>query len=358
MQITTTKADLARELHLLQSVTDRKKLAILENVLLTMAGDGLTLVATDLEVAIRCRLADASGTPGSTTIPGTKLYEIVRALPEGEVVIEADDKKATVRGGSFRSQMPTMATVDFPIMPPVDALPETISAAALKSLVGRVKFAVTQQDTRYYLNGALLIGTIGMVATDGHRLALAQVGEVDGQPSVIVPAKTLAELAKLLDKEDSDVEVRRSDRHISFTFKNGTRELISQLVDGKFPAWDRVIPKGNDKRATIERTPFQRAVARVALVTKQSIRMEFAAGKCMLSASSPEYGEAREEIAIDYSSPDIAINLNPRYVEDFLSVVESDLIYFEAKTPESQVTMSPVGETDKAYTYVLMPMRL
>lgn len=358
MKLSVKKADLARELQHLQAVAGRKGMAILDHALLTMSGTTLTMVATDLDVTLKAT-CEAVGDAGQTTVGAKKLYEIVRELPDGQVEIDAQETAVAIAAGAFKSKMPTLPVADFPAVPDVqDTNAETMPTADLKAMVERTRFAITASDTRYYLNGALLIGTVAMVATDGHRLALAQRADVDGQPSQIIPGKTLGELARLLERDDAaqEVEIRRGPQHLQFVC--GNRVLTSQLIDAQFPAWDRVIPKGNDKRVTFDRVELQRALVRVGLVAKNSVKLALSVGECVVTAASPEYGDAAERLAVQYSAEDMELNVNPHYVRDFLGVIETEQVTADLKTPEAQVLFTPVGETDKSYTYVVMPMRV
>jgi DNA polymerase-3 subunit beta len=365
MKIAVNKSDLVKELGLIQAATGNRTIAILSNVLMQMSGSKLRLTATDLDITIQTEV-EAAGSPGETTLPASKIYEIARELPEGSVEIEADAETAALRAGSFKSKMQTMKVSDYPGIPTVNGDGIEVSASDLRTLVDRTKFAVTSEDTRYYLNGAQLVGASAMIATDGHRLAVSKVASMEDQSKAIVPTKALAELSRLLDKYEGTVTIHRGDNFMAFKFEKG-RTLISRLIDGNFPAWERVIPANNDKRASFLRATLRHAVARVALVAGRArpIRLELRPGHCVVSATSPEFGDAREEMDVEYAAPDLTLAINPRYLLDFLDAVDSEMVYLEAKDSESQLILRPIParHEDAArqlheYIYVLMPMRV
>jgi DNA polymerase-3 subunit beta len=233
-------------------------------------------------------------------------------------------------------------------------------------MIARTQFAITGEDTRYFLNGALLVlrqNAMSLVATDGHRLALVTVDRQGGGPEeelkVILPKKTLMELAKLLGEGDGDIQYERGENHLFFTV--GNRVLVSRMIDGQFPAYERVIPKGNDKQIDFERERLTSAVKRVALLSNERSRaVKFEIGKAQVdvTSSSSEFGEAREVIAVDYPGPALTISFNAQYVLDFLNVVDTDVVSLSLKDEVSQAVMKPVGSTACDYTYVIMPMRI
>ena len=368
MELVARKADLVRELQFFQQIVERKNtIPILANVLLEGMGDALTLLATDLEVALRSRCEAAISKSGSVTLPAKKFYEVVRALPDGDVNIETDKSGTTVKvsGGQFHSKMPALPREDFPNLPEGGAgAKATIKGKSLAQMVAKTQFAITGEDTRYYLNGAQFVlqpDKMTLVATDGHRLALVivdHVGSKDDDIKAILPRKTLAELGRLLGDSDLDVKYERGENHLFFEI--GSRLLISRMIDGQFPAYEKVIPKGNDKRVEFERDRLTQAVRRVAILSNErsrAVKMIVDKGKVEITSSSPEFGEAREPIAIDYSGPSLTIGFNAQYVLDFLAVVETDVVALEFKDDVSQAVMKPVGADGYEYTYVIMPMR-
>ncbi len=369
MELVVRKNELLRELQLFQGIVERKNtIPILANVLIEAQGDEVRMLATDLEVALRSKCAASVTKPGSLTLPAKKLYEIVKALPDTEVRIEEDKNGVKVAADRFDSRMQTLPREDFPTLPESGSSPRaTLSRDALKQMVGKTQFAITGEDTRYFLNGALFVlkpDGMSLVATDGHRLALVSVPRVDDgtvteEVKVILPKKTLLELGRLLSESDGDIQYERGENHLFFDV--GGRVLISRMIDGQFPAYERVIPKGNDKTIEFERDRLTRAVKRVALLSNErsrAVKFEIDNGKVEVTSSSSEFGEAREQLAVDYTGPAMAISFNAQYVLDFLSVVDTDIVSLSLKDEVSQAVVKPVGADGYDYTYVIMPMRI
>jgi DNA polymerase-3 subunit beta len=324
------------------------------------------MLATDLEVALRstCHASVAKG--GSLTLPAKKLYEIIKALPETDVRIEEDKKGVKVAADRFDSRMQTLPREDFPTLPDASGKTRaTLPRNALKQMVEKTQFAITGEDTRYFLNGAKFVlrpDTLTLVATDGHRLALVEVAHkvgINEEIGVILPKKTLLELGKLLAEDDGDVLFEAGENHLFFDV--GGRILISRMIDGQFPAYERVIPKNNDKDIDFEKERLTSAVKRVALLSNErsrAVKFEIGKGKVEVTSSSSEFGEASEEIAVDYSGAPLAISFNAQYVLDFLSAVETDSVQLSLKDEVSQAVMRPIGAQGYSYTYVIMPMRI
>ncbi len=369
MELVARKVDLVRELQFFQQIVERKNtIPILANVLLEGSGNEVTLLATDLEVALRSRCEAAVNKPGSVTLPAKKLYEVVRALPEGDVNIETDKggNSVKVSGGQFSSKMPTLPREDFPSLPEAGGgVKATIDGKSLAQMVSKTQFAITGEDTRFYLNGAQFVlrpDDMTFVATDGHRLALMNVkhnGTKGDDIKAILPRKTLAELGRLLAEGNNNVNYERGENHLFFEI--GPRLLISRMIDGQFPAYERVVPKGNDKHVEFERDRLTQAVRRVSILSNErsrAVKMMLDKGKVEVTSSSPEFGEAREPIPVDYSGPALTICFNAQYVLDFLGVVETDVVALELKDEVSQAVMKPVGADGYDYTYVIMPMRV
>jgi DNA polymerase-3 subunit beta len=368
MELVVRKSDLLRELQLFQGIVERKNtIPILANVLLEAKSDEVGFLATDLEVGLRSRCPASVAKVGALTLPAKKLYEIVKALPETDVRIEQDSTTVTVAADRFDSKMQTLPREDFPTVPDVTgAVGATLPARALRDMVARTQFAITSEDTRYFLNGAQLVLTsdsMTLVATDGHRLALVTVPreapKAEGETKVILPKKTLLELSKLLGDDDGAIEYEHSENHLFF--KVGDRLLISRKIDGQFPAYERVIPKGNDKRVEFERDRITNAIKRVALLSNErsrAVKFQIEKSKVDVTSSSPEFGEAHELLMVDYQGPPLQICFNAQYVLDFLNAVETDSIALELKDEVSQAVMKPIGAEGYEYTYVIMPMRI
>jgi len=366
MELVVRKNELLRELQLFQGIVERKNtIPILANVLIEAKGDEVRMLATDLEVALRSRCHASVAKGGSLTLPAKKLYEILKALPETDVRIEEDKKGVKVAADRFDSRMQTLPREDFPTLPDASGKTRaTLPRNALKQMVEKTQFAITGEDTRYFLNGAKFVlrpDTLTLVATDGHRLALVDVAHKIGinEEIGVIPKKTLLELGKLLAEGDGDVLFEAGENHLFFEV--GGRMLISRMIDGQFPAYERVIPKNNDKDIDFERERLTSAVKRVALLSNErsrAVKFEISKGKVEVTSSSSEFGEASEEIAVDYSDAPLAISFNAQYVLDFLSAVETDSVQLSLKDEVSQAVMRPIGAQGYSYTYVIMPMRI
>ena len=287
MQLVVRKNDLLRELQLFQGIVERKNtIPILANVLIEANDGEMRMLATDLEVALRSRCPATVEKSGSLTLPAKKLYEILRALPETDVRIEEDKNGVKVAADRFNSRIQTLPREDFPTLPDGSGKARaTLPRAALKEMVAKTQFAITGEDTRFFLNGAKFVlkaDSLAMVATDGHRLALVEVSHnvgVTEEIGVILPKKTILELGKLLAEGEGDVLFERDENHLFFEV--GGRVLISRMIDGQFPAYERVIPKENDKTIEFERERLTNAVKRVALLSNErsrSVKVEVTTG--------------------------------------------------------------------------------
>jgi DNA polymerase III subunit beta len=367
MELVVRKNDLLRELQLFQGIVERKNtIPILANVLVEAKDDRVRMLATDLEVALRSTCAASVAKPGSLTLPAKKLYEIVKALPDTDVRIEEDRAGVKVAADRFESRMQTLPKEDFPALPESSgASPVSLPRTALREMVSKTHFAITGEDTRYFLNGAKFVlkpDSLTLVATDGHRLALVEAKHdlgVSAESGVILPRKTLLELGKLLSDGDGDVAFERGENHLFFEV--GGRVLISRMIDGQFPAYERVIPKGNDKVIEFDRDRLTSAVKRVALLSNErsrAVKFEITKGKVEVTSSSSEFGEAREVLPVEYGENAMTISFNAQYVLDFLNVVETDVVSLSLKDDVSQAVMKPVGADAYDYTYVIMPMRI
>ena len=372
MELVVRKSDLLRELQLFQGIVERKNtIPILANVLIEADGDQVKLLATDLEVGLRSKCSASVAKGGSLTLPAKKLYEIIKALPETDVRIEQNKNGVKVAADRFDSRMQTLPREDFPSLPDATGtFSATLPRDLLKQMVSKTQFAITGEDTRYFLNGALFIqrsDSMSLVATDGHRLALITVsrekgktkGKGEDEERVILPRKTLLELGRLLAEGEEEIRYERGENHLFFDI--GGRLLISRMIDGQFPAFERVIPKSNDKRVEFDRDRLTSAVKRVALLSNErsrAVKFGIDKGRVEIASSSPEFGEAKEVIIVDYDGAPVTICFNAQYVLDFLGVVETDSIGLEFKDEMSQAVMKPIGAENYEYTYVIMPMRV
>jgi DNA polymerase-3 subunit beta len=369
MELVVRKNDLLRELQLFQGIVERKNtIPILANVLMEAKGDQVSFLATDLEVGLRSKCTAAVAKGGSLTLPAKKFYEIVKSLPETDIRIAEDKGGVKVAADRFDSRMQTLPREDFPTLPEAGATPTaTLPRALLREMVAKTQFAITGEDTRYFLNGALFVlrpDSMSLVATDGHRLALVTTArENKGSPKdevrAILPKKTLAELGRLLSDGDEDIRYERGENHLFFDV--GGRLLISRMIDGQFPAYERVIPKGNDKHIEFERDRLTNAVKRVALLSNErsrAVKFQIDKGKVDVTSSSPDLGEAKETLPVEYDGAPLQICFNAQYVLDFLAAVTSDVVSLDLKDEVSQAVMKPVGADGYDYTYVIMPMRV
>ena len=368
MEFVVRKNDLLKELALLQGIVERKNtIPILANVLLDASKEGVALLATDLDVGLRSRCDATVSKPGTLTLPAKKLFEIVNALPETEIRIaeEKTGKGVVIQADRFESRMQTLPASEFPTPPQASTATEaTLPGAAIKRMISHTRFAITSEDTRYFLNGAQLVlrsDSMTMVATDGHRLAYISVKESPGKGAnaeVLLPRKTLNEIARLIDGGGS-VEFAQGENHLFF--RAGDRLLISRKIDANFPAYERVIPKTNDKRIEFDRDRLAAAVRRVRLLSNErSKAVKFVVGKDQveITSSTPEVGEAHEVIPVEYSGAAVQICFNADYVDNFLSVVETENILLEFKDEMSQAVVKPIGAEGYEYIYVIMPMRI
>jgi DNA polymerase-3 subunit beta len=368
MELVVRKSDLLKELALLQGIVERKNtIPILANVLIDADADRVSLLATDLDVGLRTRCAATVVKRGTLTLPAKKLFEIVSALPETEIRIEQDKggKSVTIAADRFQSRMQTLPASEFPTPPDDSGLSfVSLPGAELKRMISYTKFAITSEDTRYFLNGAQLVletDAMSMVATDGHRLAFVRVAAAPGvgtKTDVLLPRKTLNEVTRLIEDGDA-IEFAQGENHLFF--RAGDRLLISRKIDANFPAYERVIPKANDKRIDFDRTRLGAAVKRVRLLSNErskAVKFVVGADQVEITSSTPEIGEAHEVLPVDYNAASMQICFNADYVDNFLGVVETEQVQLEFKDEMSQAVMKPVGADGYEYTYVIMPMRV
>jgi len=370
MELVVRKNDLLRELQLFQGIVERKNtIPILANVLMDAKGEQVSFLATDLEVGLRSKCAATVSKSGSITLPAKKFFEIVKSLPETDIRIAEDKGGVKIAADRFDSRMQTLPREDFPTLPESGTTTTAmLPRSAVKEMVAKTQFAITGEDTRFFLNGALFVlrpDEMSLVATDGHRLALVTVprdgkAKKDAEESkAILPKKTLGELGRLLSEGEGDINYERGENHLFFDV--GGRLLISRMIDGQFPAYERVIPKGNDKHIEFERDRLTNAVKRVALLSNErsrAVKIQVDKGKVDVTSSSPDIGEAKETLPVEYTGGAMQICFNAQYVLDFLSAVATDVVSLDLKDEVSQAVMKPVGAEGYDYTYVIMPMRV
>ncbi len=372
MKLTIERTALLRALGHVQSVVERRNtIPILSNVLLRAESGELALSATDMDLEIVASVAAQGVRKGSTTAPAHTLYDIVRKLREGaqiEIDAAGDKGAMTVRSGRSTFTLACLPPEDYPLMADGElAHGFTLSAADVKRLIDRTRFAISTEETRYYLNGIFLhaaksndVPMLRAVATDGHRLARMEVPLPEGaagMPGVIVPRKTVNELRKLIDEIDHDVQISLSDTKIRFGFGNAV--LTSKLIDGTFPDYDRVIPSGNDKILEVPCKEFAEAVDRVSTISTEksrAVKLTIERGSLMLSATSPENGTATEELEVRYSASPLEIGFNSRYLLDIAEQIEGEGARFAMADAASPTVVRDTA--DGSALYVLMPMRV
>jgi len=365
MELVVRKNDLLRELQLFQGIVERKNtMPVLANVLLRADGSQIEMFATDLDVGLRSTcVAQSLAKPGTLTLPAKKLFEIVKALPETDIRIEQNRSGVTVAAERFESHLSTLPADDFPQLPVVGDLVATLPRELMRQMVAKTMFATAVEDSRYYLNGALFVlkpDSMSLVATDGHRLSLITIAAQTGAPDTraLLPKKTMQELGRLLADGDGDLVFERAENHLFFTV--GGRRLFSRMIDAQFPAYEKVIPKNNDKFVEFERDRLTSAIRRVALLSNErsrAVRFLISNGKVEVTSQSPDVGDAKDELLVSYDGPDIQLCFNPQYVTDFLAAVETDQVSLSFRDETSQAMMKPVGADGYDYTYVIMPMR-
>ncbi len=372
MKVTLERGELLKSLgHVHRVVERRNTIPILSNVLLQATGRTLRLKATDLDIEVTEGIAADVAQAGSTTLPAHTLYEITRKLPEGaQVSLEATGEggQLLMRSGRSRFHLQSLPESDFPDLAAGDLTHKfTLAATDLKKLIEKTQFAISMEETRYYLNGIFLHTTdvdghtmLRAVATDGHRLARVEIpapAGSAGMPGVIVPRKTVSEILKLVDDVGSEVIIELSTSKARFTF--GDVVLTSKLIDGTFPDYARVIPSGNDKRLVVECGPFAKAVDRVSTISSErgrAVKLALADGKLTLSVTNPDSGSATEELEVDYDSTPLDIGFNARYLLDITQELDSDTALFKLADPGSPTIIQ--DRDGAAALYVLMPMRV
>lgn len=372
MKLTIERATLLKALAHVQSVVERRNtIPILANVLLDARDGVLSLTATDMDLAINERVGADVGQDGTTTAPAHTFYDIVRKLPDGaQVEVETDGGagQLVIRAGRSRFSLSCLPTEDFPMMSGGD-LPVRFSlpAGELRGLIDRTRFAISTEETRYYLNGIYLHTAetndgkvLRAVATDGHRLARVEMSVPDGaadMPGVIVPRKAIAELRKLVDETAAPVEVEMSDTRIRMAFENVV--LTSKLIDGTFPDYERVIPSDNDKLLEVKCNAFASAVDRVSTISSEksrAIKLSVSPGNLTLSATSAENGSASEELEVGYDEAAMEIGFNSRYLLDVTQQIEGEDAQFVLSDAASPTLVR--DKADASALYVLMPMRV
>ncbi|MDF2367367.1 DNA polymerase III subunit beta [Sneathiella sp.] len=372
MKLTIERSALLSSLSHVQSVVERRNtIPILANILINARDGFLGLTATDLDIAINEKVAANIGTEGATTVPAHLLYDIIRKLPEGsqvELDHNAAEERIYVRCGQSKFALACLPQDDFPVME-TNQLPHNFVLAAniLKRLIDKTRFAISTEETRYYLNGIYLhaaetdgVPMLRAVATDGHRLARVETpipSDAEGMPGVIVPRKAVSEVLRLIDERDEPVAISLSETKICFSF--GDTILTSKLIDGTFPDYERVIPEGNDKVLELDGKSFAQAVDRVSTVATEktrAIKLSLSGNLITLSATGAEAGSATEEVAASYGSDEMEIGFNSKYLLDITGQIDGENARFLFADAGSPTIVK--DSADEGALYVLMPMRV
>lgn len=371
MRVTIERSNLLKSLNHVQRVVERRNtIPILSNVLLKAENGTLMLKATDLDIEVTETTPAAIEQGGSTTVPAHMLYDIVRKLPEGSEVMMSitDDNGLRLMAGRSNFRLQMLPETDFPDLT-AGEFSHTFRMACteFKNLIDRTQFAISTEETRYYLNGIYFhcvedngSSMLRAVATDGHRLAQAQTQApdgADGMPGIIVPRKAVAEVQKLLEDPDASVTVELSDTKIRFSVNAVV--LTSKLIDGTFPDYNRVIPAGNDKELVLDRASFAAAVDRVSTIASdrgRAVKLSLSDGQLTLSVNNPDSGSAEEELAVGYTASALDIGFNSRYLLDITNQLSADETTFMLADPGAPTLISEKSESGALY--VLMPMRV
>jgi DNA polymerase III subunit beta len=372
MKVTVERAELLKSLgHVHRVVERRNTIPILGNVLMRAEKSALNLKATDLDLEVIESIAAEVAPGGSTTVPAHMFYEIVRKLPQGsQVVLEASGDRAVmaIRAGRSRFTLQTLPESDFPDLAAGEMSHKfTVGAADFKRLLDKTHFAISTEETRYYLNGVYLhiagsgkTATLRAVATDGHRLAQSELpvpSGANGMPGIIVPRKTVNEVQRLVEGSEGEVTIEVSAAKIRFTL--GDVVLTSKLIDGTFPDYGRVIPAGNDKLLTVDKKDFEAAVDRVSTVSSErgrAVKLSLSAGRLVLSVTNPDSGSATEELEVEYDADPLDIGFNSRYLLDIAAQLDGEVAVLRLADPGSPTLIQ--DQDAKGALYVLMPMRV
>ena len=371
MRVTLERSNLLKSLNHVQRVVERRNtIPILSNVLLQAEDGQLRLKATDLDLEVTETVAAVVEQAGATTVPAHMLYDIVRKLPDGAEVMlsKSDDSTLNITSGKSQFKLQILPETDFPDLTAGEfSHTFRIQATSLKGLIDRTQFAISTEETRYYLNGIYFHSVeddgelvLRAVATDGHRLARAQIDAPvgsEGMPGIIIPRKAVGEIQRLLEDPDGSVTIELSDTKIRLTLE--TLVLTSKLIDGTFPDYNRVIPANNDKQLSLERTVFTSAVDRVSTVSSdrgRAVKLSISNDRLILSVNNPDSGSAEEEIAVGYANEDLEIGFNSKYLLDITNQLTSEETIFMLADSGSPTLIR--DSVENGAIYVLMPMRV
>ncbi|MGO9863600.1 MAG: DNA polymerase III subunit beta [Terriglobales bacterium] len=370
MEITVSKFEVLRELTATQGVVERKTtIPILSNYLFEAAGDKLSLTATDLDLSLRTSCNAKVKKEGACTIPARKLHDYVKLLPDADITIKLlENHWVSIRCGRSNTKMVGMARSNFPSLPAFPAAGAIkIPAAVLRSMISKTGFAIANEESRYTLNGALMVlkpESITMVATDGHRLAhVERTGEkfegVSGEIKTLIPKKAMDELKSLLDSDVETIDFAKDES--TLFFRVGTRLLTSRQLTGQFPNYEAVLPKDITKSITLHGEELGAAIARVAQFADErsrAVKLRLEKGELKLSASSTEMGESEDSIEVAYDGEPMQIGFNAQYLTEFIRATGSCDVKLELKDAQSAGQLRPAEGDDYKYRYIVMPMRI
>lgn len=366
MKFSVNRESLLRPLQQVAGVVERRQtLPVLSNLLLQVRDSQLSMTGTDLEVELIGRVEVSSTEPGEITVPARKLVDICREIPDkADIDFSLNDGRVEIKSGRFRSTLSTLPAVDFPSVDHSEPLLTTeIDSKSFKSLLDKTAFAMAQQDVRYFLNGMLIEigqGHIRSVATDGHRLALSdltQEGLVDEVRQVIVPRKGVIEIQRLLQELEDNVSIAIGASHLCAT--SSMFSLTTKLIDGKFPDYERVIPKGGDKIVFADKQELRQALSRTAILSNEKfrgIRVSLVSGQLQLSANNPEQEEAEETVSVDYQGDSLEVGFNVSYLQDVLAAINNERVRITLHDANSSAVIEDPELEDAVY--VVMPMKL
>ena len=373
LEIIVSRADLLRELTAAQSVVERKTtIPILSNFLFEAEGDKLTITATDLDQSVRTSCAAKVKKPGACTIPARKLYDYIKLLPEGDISIKLmDNHWVQIRAGRSNTKMVGMARANFPMVADFPTSGSSkISVASLRNMISKTIFAISSEESRYTLNGALLVlkaESMAMVATDGHRLAhIEKLGEslegITGEKKTLIPRKALSELLSLLNSTEAETLDFADDEQTLF-FRVGGRVLTSRKLTGQFPNYEAVLPRDNNKFVIVKSEDLMGSIQRVAQFADErsgAIKLRLEQNELKLSSSSTDSGESEDSIETPYNYDPLVVGFNSQYLIDFLKATgTTGEVRLEFKDAQSAGQMRPEdGSEDVKYRYILMPMRI
>jgi DNA polymerase-3 subunit beta len=371
MEITVSKFELLKELTATQGVVERKTtIPILSNYLFEASGDKLSLTATDLDLSLRTACTAKVKKEGSCTIPARKLHDYVKLLPDADITIKLlDNHWISIRCGRSNTKMVGMARSNFPTLPVFPTVGAVkIPAQVLRGMIAKTGFAIASEESRYTLNGALMVlkpESITMVATDGHRLAhVERSGEkfegVSGELKTLIPKKAMDELKSLLDSTDAETIEFAKDESTLY-FRIGQRLLTSRQLTGQFPNFEAVLPKDNNKSVTLPGHDLGAAISRVAQFADErsrAVRLRMEKNELKLSASSTETGESEDTIETSYQGDSLTVGFNAQYILDFLKAVGAGDVKLEFKDAQSAGQLRPADSEDYKYRYIVMPMRI